>query len=85
MDSELFETCFAQHFLTYAPPSRPLLLLIDGHMSHFSPTFVNRAAEEEVVVFCLPPHSTHKTQPLNKGVFGPLMWLLLHAKNIIHW
>ena len=57
MDSELFETWFVQHFLTYAPPSRPLLLLMDGHMSHFSPTFVNRAAEEEVVVFCLPPHS----------------------------
>ena len=72
MDGELFETWFVQHFLTYAPPSRPLLLLLDGHMSHFSPTFVNKAAEEEVVVFCLPPHSTHKTQPLDKGVFGPL-------------
>ena len=72
MDSEIFENWFSQHFLAYAPPSRPLLLLMDGHMSHFSPTFVNRAAEEEVVVFCLPPHSTHKTQPLDKGVFGPL-------------
>ena len=72
IDSELFETWFMHHFLAYAPPARPLLLLMDGHSSHFSPAFVNKAAEEEVVVFCLPPHSTHKTQPLDKGVFGPL-------------
>ena len=45
---------------------------MDGHPSHFSPVFVNKAAEEQVIVFCLPPHSTHKTQPLDKGVFGPL-------------
>ena len=23
-------------------------------------------------MFCLPPHSSHKTQPLDKGCFGPL-------------
>ena len=45
---------------------------MDGHSSHFSPQFINRAAEEEVVVLCLPPNTTHKTQPLDKGVFGPL-------------
>ena len=72
IDSEIFETWFTNHFLAYAPPARPLLLLMDGHSSHFSPLFVNRAAEEDIVVFCLPPHSTHKTQPLDKGVFGPL-------------
>ena len=56
-------------FLVYAPLARPLLLLMDGHLSHFSPLFVNKTAEEQVIVFCLPPHSTHKTQPLDKGVF----------------
>ena len=64
MDSEIFENWFLTHFLAYVPPSRPLLLLMDGHSSHFSPTFVNTAAEEKIVVFCLPPHSTHRTQPL---------------------
>ena len=72
MDAEIFESWFASHFLAYVPPSRPLLLLMDGHSSHFSPLFVNRAADENIIVFCLPPHSTHKTQPLDKGVFGPL-------------
>ena len=65
----IFETWFSNHFLVYAPPSRPLLLLMDGHASL---VFVNRAAEEQIIVFCLPPHSSHKTQPLDKGVFSPL-------------
>ncbi len=72
MDSELFEDWFKAHFLAYAPPIRPLLLLLDGHSSHFSPGFVEKAAEEQVIVFCLPPHTTHITQPLDKGCYGPL-------------
>ena len=72
MDTELFETWFTNHFLAYIPPIRLVILLMDGHSSHFGPFFVNQAAEEKVIVFCLPPHSTHRTQPLDKGVFGPL-------------
>ena len=71
IDSEIFESWFICHFLAYAPPTR-LLLLMDGHSSHFSPLFMNRAAKEQLIVFCLPPHSIHKTQPLDKGVFGPM-------------
>ena len=72
IDTELFELWFSQHFLAYAPPARPLLLLLDGHSSHYQPGFVKQAAEEQVIVFCLPPHTTHLTQPLDKGCFGPL-------------
>ena len=71
MDGEIFESWLNHHFLLYAPPARPLFLLMDGHSCHFSPVFVNKAADEQVIVFCLPPHSTHKTQPLDK-VFSPL-------------
>ena len=45
---------------------------MDGSSTHFSLLFVNKAAEEKVIVFCLPPNSTHKAQPLDKGVFSPL-------------
>lgn len=38
---------------------------------NFEPGFVKKAAEEQVIVFCLPPHTTHLTQPLDKGCFGP--------------
>jgi hypothetical protein len=30
------------------------------------------AEEHNIELFCLPPHTTHQTQPLNIGVFGPL-------------
>ena len=68
----VLEHWFLHHFLPKAPSERPLLLLMDGHSTHFSPVFVNKAAEEHIIVFCLPPHTTHKTQPLDKGVFSPL-------------
>ncbi len=72
VDTELFELWFNHHFLAYAPPARPLLLLLDGHSSHYQPGIVKKAAEEQVIIFCLPPHTTHLTQPLDKGCFGPL-------------
>lgn len=72
IDSELFELWFTNHFLPHVPPMRPLLLLLDGHSSHYHPNFIRAAAEEKVIVFCLPPHTTHVTQPLDKGIFGPL-------------
>ena len=72
MESEIFHQWFTHHFLVHASPVRPLLLLLDGHSTHFSPGFITKAAYEKVIVFCLPPNTTHLTQPLDKGVFGPL-------------
>ena len=72
IDAELFALWFQHHFLLCAPPLRPLLLLLDGHSSHYQPSFIQKAAEEEVIVFCLPPHTMHRTQPLDNGCFGPL-------------
>jgi len=59
IDEDLFELRFARHFLSHAPPVRPLLLLVDGHSSHFEPSVIQRAASEGVILFCLPPHTTH--------------------------
>ena len=72
MDMSLFEKWFTRHFLRYAPSVRPLLLLLDGHSSHYSPVAVKMAAEENIILFTLPPNTTHLSQPLDKGVFGPL-------------
>ena len=72
IDSELLELWFRHHFLPYVPPIRLLLLLLDGHSSHYRPGFVQKAAENEVIIFCLSPHTTHRTQPLDNGYFGPL-------------
>ena len=72
IDTELFELWFKQHFLPNAPPVRPLLLIMDGHSTHYQPNVVRLAATEQVLLFCLPPNTTHLTQPLDKGCFGAL-------------
>ena len=72
IDQELFDGWFTDHFLKYAPVIRPLLLLLDGHSSHYCPDTIRLAAKEKVIIFALPPNTTHITQPLDKGCFGPL-------------
>jgi hypothetical protein len=72
MTGEIFENWFTHHFLVHVPAGRPLLLLIDGHSTHYNPNFINKAAHEKIIVFCLPPNSTHLLQPLDKRAFGPL-------------
>ena len=72
IDQELFHVWFESHFLRYAPPARPLLLLMDGHSSHYCPEMIRSAAQEQVLLFTLPPNTTHLSQPLDKGCFGPL-------------
>ena len=72
MDQELFKHWFQDHFLKYAVPTRPLLLLMDGHSSHYEPSSVELAKNNDVILFCLPPHTTQDSQPLDCTVFGPL-------------
>ena len=69
MDGELFQEWFVHHFLKYALATRPLMLLLDGHASHYNPCFIREAASRGVVVFCLPPHTTHACQPLDSTCF----------------
>ena len=53
--------------------ARPLLLLLDGHLSHYCPEmFCLAAAEQVMIIYALLPNTTHLTQPLDKGYFGPL-------------
>ena len=71
MDQDLFGY-WLNHFLKYAPPIRLLLLLLDGHSSHYCPSMICQAAEHKVILFTLPPNTTHLTQSLDKGIFGQL-------------
>ena len=63
---------FFKYFLTHAVSERPLLLLLDGHSSHYTLQLVKAAAEKGVIIFCLPPHTTADSQPLDTSYFGPL-------------
>ena len=51
---------------------QPLLLLMDGHKSHMSLDLVDLCRENNVILFCLPPHMTHALQPLDVSVFKSL-------------
>ena len=43
-----------------------------AHTSHYNPGVLRMAAEEEVILFCLPSHTTHLLQPLDNGSFSSL-------------
>ena len=58
IDQELFDSWFKHHFLWYVPPQRPMLLLMDGHSSHYCPQTIHFAAKEKVILFTLPPNTT---------------------------
>ena len=81
IDQELFHYWMTDHFLTHAVASRPLLLLLDGHSSHFRPNTIQFAKDNDIVVFCLPPNTTHECQPLDCSLFGPLK---THWRNVCH-
>ena len=65
--TELFEGWLVEHFLQYAVSMRPLLLLLDGHSTHYQPNVVRYAKENHIIMLCLPPHTTHETQPLGSS------------------
>ena len=77
MDRELFRDWFLNHFLHYFPSSCPLLLLLDGHSSHYCPEMIKAAAAEGVIIFTLPPHTTH----LSQGVFASLK---MEWRKVVH-
>ncbi len=71
-DQELFFFWMTQLFIKHIPPTCPVMLLVDGHSSHYEPETIKVAAEAGIVLFCLPPHSTHVAQPLDVSFFRPL-------------
>ena len=68
-DSELFIKWMEKIFLKFAVPERPIILFIDGHKSHVTLDVVDMARNNDVILFCLPPHTTHALQPLDVAVF----------------
>jgi DDE superfamily endonuclease/Tc5 transposase DNA-binding domain len=64
-----------QHFNQYTTSrttGRYRLLVLDGHESHHSTDFELYCKENNIITLCMPPHSSHKLQPLDVGCFRPL-------------
>lgn len=62
------------HFIDHAKPSMEdkVLLILDNHVSHCSYEAVVRARENGIVMITIPPHTSHKSQPLDRTFYGPL-------------
>ena len=56
-------------FAQMIPPSRPVLLVLDGHGSHITIDVIEYARANEIHMLCLPSHTSHVLQPLDVGVF----------------
>jgi hypothetical protein len=68
---EWLEKVFERH----TKPSNPRtkrLLIVDGHSSHVNMEFIDWADRHGIIILILPPHTTHKLQPLDVGLFQPL-------------
>lgn len=65
---------FVQHFVQFTRCSKekPILLILDNHESHLSIPVLNFCKTNGVVLLSFPPHTSHKLQPLDRAVFGPL-------------
>lgn len=69
------ETLFVQyinHFIQYTKPSAEnKVLIMDNHESHMRLDAINLAKKNHIIFLTLPPHTSHKLQPLDRTVFGP--------------
>ncbi|KAJ8971573.1 hypothetical protein NQ314_000627 [Rhamnusium bicolor] len=64
---------YLEHFRKYTNPTTdsPILLMLDNHISHTSLQAITYAKNNNIHLLSLPPHSSHRTQPLDRNFFRP--------------
>ena len=74
MNTEVFSNQYLPFFITNSRCSqdKPVLLLLDNHVSHVSLETIVLAKNSGVVLLTLSPHTSHHLQPLDRTVFGPM-------------
>lgn len=71
MTAKVFYEFFVK-FVELTKDKRPILLILDGHVSHTTLETVKLARAEQISIVLLPPHCTDVLQPLDKVCFAPL-------------
>lgn len=72
INAVLFYKWLTEHFIPLKPHGK-VLLILDGHSSHSTaPNMLQTAADNDIILLCLPSHTTSALQPLDRAVFGPL-------------
>lgn len=85
MTTELFLVWFTK-FLEFSKATKesPVLLIVDGHSTHTKNLqLLDMARNNGVVLLCLPPHTSHKLQPLDVTFFKPLS--LYYGEEVRKW
>ncbi|KAB0803180.1 hypothetical protein PPYR_00150 [Photinus pyralis] len=64
---------YLQHFIKFTKCSiaDKVLLILDNHNSHLSPKGLDICKENGIVLLTIPPHTSHRLQPLDVSVYGP--------------
>lgn len=82
INSELFLRWFKEQFIPKKPKTGKTLLILDGHTSHSnSIDLLDLANENDVIILCLPSHTTQALQPLDRSFFKPLKTFYNHEAN----
>lgn len=71
VNSDIFLLWLKDHFLPRKGVGKALLI-VDGHTSHCSAEVLELAERNDIILLCLPSHTTHYLQPLDRGVFKSL-------------
>lgn len=73
MTAEIFANEYLDHLIenTKCTAADPILLILDNHSSHMSIPAISKAKENGIVMLTIPPHTSHKLQPLDISVYGP--------------
>ena len=67
-----FLKCFIHQAKARNTSGKPMLLIFNGHHSHETIQLCDTALEDNIHLYCIPPHTSHHLQPLDVGVFGLL-------------
>jgi hypothetical protein len=65
---------YMKHFISHVRPdaASPVLLILDNHSSHISIPIIELCRSSHVHLLSIPPHSSHRIQPLDVVFYGPL-------------
>lgn len=72
MTEEIFVESL-NHFLNHVQPTadKKALIIMDNHATHVNLQVVDFARENNIIILTLPPHCSHRMQPLDVAVYGP--------------
>ena len=72
------------HFQDYvgASSEKKCIIILDNHSSHMYLPAINYARRHGIEFLTIPPHISHRLQPLDRTFFGPLNFLFSRGRQM---